>query len=285
MPIVTLKEVLDHADEKRYAVGSFNVINYEGVRGILDAAEETSSPVILAIAQVQLADVDFSSIMNIMVHEASRAAVPVVVHLDHGMDFETVKQAIEFGCSSVMFDGSNLSLEENIGKTLQVVDYAHARNVSVEAEVGEMGSEGSPSCSQDNVGAIDMTDVESAQRFVKETGVDALAVAFGTIHGIMRGKPKLNLALLEELNEKVDTHLVVHGGSGLMPQDYRNMIDRGIRKINYFTYGCRDVASKLRAYMGEHPDALYDELSFFAKRAFKEVFTDVMGVFGSSGEA
>ncbi|NMB26348.1 MAG: class II fructose-bisphosphate aldolase [Firmicutes bacterium] len=284
MAIVTLKEILDRADAGKYAVGSFNVINYESVRGILDAAEATRSPVILAIAQVQLADVDFSSIMNIIVHEAKRATVPVAVHLDHGLDFETVKQAIELGCSSVMFDGSTLSLEENIRQTRAVVEYAHARNVSVEGEVGEMGVEGTSECSEDDV-VIDMTDVASAKRFVDETGVDALAVAFGTVHGIMRSEPDLNLGLLAELHRSLNTHLVVHGGSGLVFEDYRNMIERGIRKINYFSYGYRDVARKLGAYMAEHPHALYDQLSYFSKGAFKEVFSEVMEAFGSTGEA
>ncbi|NLK09279.1 MAG: class II fructose-bisphosphate aldolase [Firmicutes bacterium] len=278
MAIVTLKEILDSAEAGKYAVGSFNVINYESVRGILDAAQLVRSPVILAIAQIQLDDVDFASIMNIMVHEAEKASVPVAVHLDHGLDFRTIQEAVRLGCSSVMFDGSALPLQENIRLTKQVVDYAHTRNVSVEGEVGEMG--------RGNGGEKpSMTDLEDAKKFVSETGVDALAAAFGTVHGMMRTKPALDLELLKRLHENVDTHLVVHGGSGLVLEDYRRMIERGIRKINYFTYGYRDAARALKTYIEANPDALYDELSFFIQEAFKEIFTGVMEAFGSAGQA
>ena len=279
MAIVNLQEVLALAEKGKYAVGSFNVVNYESVKGILAGAEEINSPVILAIAQVQLEEVDFSSIMNILAHEAKRATVPVAIHFDHGMDFSTIRQAIKLGCSSVMFDGSQLPLDENIRQTKEVVAYAHARNVSVEGEVGMMGREGGGTQS---TAELQLTDPASAERFVKETGVDALAIAFGTVHGMMKTEPRLDLELLSCIYDRVSIPLVVHGGSGLVDEDYRNMIARGIRKINYFTDGYRDVATCLGKYMVEHPHTLYDELSFYTTNAFKKVFREIMETFGSA---
>jgi len=281
MSIVNLKEILIEAEKGDYAVGCYNVINYESVRGILDAAEETSSPIILGIAQVQLKDVDFSSIMNILVHECSRAKIPVAIHLDHGLDFGTIKKSIDLGCTSVMYDGSLLPLEENIKITKEIISYAHARNVSVETEVGEMGAEND---SADNHQKVNITNVMDAQEFFKQTGVDALAVSFGTVHGITKETPTLNLSLLEELNNKVDTYLVMHGGSGLTAEEYKNVIKRGIRKINYFSYGYQAVANKIRKFIEENPTALYDEISYFSIEAFKEVFGEVMEMFGSAGK-
>ncbi len=281
MTIVNLKELLSEADKENYAVGCHNVINYESVRGILGAAEEVCSPIIIGIAQVQLKDVDFSSIMNIIVHEASRTVVPVTVHLDHGLDFETIKRAINLGCSSVMFDGSLLPLEENIEKTREIVAYAHRHDVSVEAEVGEMGVEESDVSFHKE---IHMTDVSSAVKFQEETNVDALAVSFGTVHGITREHPDINLDLLERLNAGVNSKLVMHGGSGLSVQAYSNVIERGIRKINYFSYGYQAVASKVRAFLAENSDLLYDQISYYSIQAFKEVFADVMQTFGSAGK-
>ncbi|RAO98639.1 hypothetical protein PW5551_08500 [Petrotoga sp. 9PW.55.5.1] len=281
MAIVNLREVLTDANKRNYAVGCFNTINYESVRGVLEAAEETRSPVIIGIAESQLVDVDLFSIMNIMTYEAKRFSIPIVIHLDHGTTFETIRRAIELGCSSVMYDGSSLPLEENIKNTKKIVEYAASLNVFVEAEVGEMGSE----TKEISLERAEETDLLLALEFVKHVTVDALAVSFGTRHGITSETPKLNIKLLEEIHKKLNIPLVMHGGSGLRQEDYKCVIKNGIRKINYFSYGYLEVANKIRNLINKSPSILYDKISYFSKEAFKEVYKEVMKMFECAGKA
>jgi len=280
MAIVNLKEVLGDASKKNYAVGCFNTINYESVKGILEAAEEIRSPVIVGIAESQLLNVDLHSIMNILTFEAKRYSIPVVIHLDHGTSFNIIKKAIELGCSSVMYDGSNLPLEKNIENTKKIISYARPLNVSVEGEVGIMRTGNNEIANGENA----KTDLKMAEEFLIQTQVDALAVSFGTVHGIMKKAPKLDLSLLEELQAKIKVPLVMHGGSGLGANDYQDVIKRGIRKINYFSYGYLAVANKIRALLKEKSNILYDEITYFSVNAFKEVFEEVMKMFGSAGK-
>ena len=283
MGIVSMREMLAQAERGGYAVGFHNVVDSVSLIGILRAAEDLHAPIMVGIAQVQCKDVDFKTIMNILVHECSRVSVPVAVHLDHGLDSPTVREAIELGCTSVMFDGSRYPLEENIERTKAVVEYAHERGVSVEGEFGEMGNE--TTLAAGHGANVHFTDITGAKRFVTETGVDALAVSFGSVHGIHDNRPSLNLHLLEQIDAAVSVPLVMHGGSGHDRQTYRQVIARGIRKINYVSYGYRDVAEKLREYLDTHPQALYDEISYAATRAFTEVFKEVIISFKSDGKA
>jgi len=284
MAVVNLKEILKDAEEKKYAVGCFNVINYDSVKGILLAAEKMRSPVILGIAEIQLEDVRFESIMNILKFECKKVDVPVAIHLDHGLHRDIIDQAISLGCSSVMYDGSTLPLEENIRETQKVVKLARLKGVSVEAEVGKMTTEENASQELEQKAiSTTYTNVDEAKKFVEQTDVDALAVSFGTVHGILSAKPVLDLNLLNELNKQISTPLVMHGGSGLDSTDYEQVIERGIRKINYFSYGYQVVANKVVDYVQKN-DVLYDEISYFTINAFTEIFSEIMRQFKSSGK-
>jgi len=210
--------------------------------------------------------------------------VPVAIHLDHGLHRDIIDQAISLGCSSVMYDGSTLPLEENIRETQKVVKLARLKGVSVEAEVGKMTTEENASQELEQKAiSTTYTNVDEAKKFVEQTDVDALAVSFGTVHGILSAKPVLDLNLLNELNKQISTPLVMHGGSGLDSTDYEQVIERGIRKINYFSYGYQVVANKVVDYVQKN-DVLYDEISYFTINAFTEIFSEIMRQFKSSGK-
>jgi len=284
MAVINLKEILKDAEEKKYAVGCFNVVNYDSVKGILLAAEKMRSPVILGIAEVQLKNVCFESIMNILKFECKKVDVPVAIHLDHGLHRDIIDQAISLGCSSIMYDGSTLPLEENIRETQKVVKLARLKGVSVEAEVGKMTTEENASQELEQKAiSTTYTNVDEAKKFVEQTDVDALAVSFGTVHGILSAKPVLDLNLLNELNKQISVPLVMHGGSGLDSTDYEQVIERGIRKINYFSYGYQVVANKVVDYVQKN-DVLYDEISYFTIKTFTEVFSKIMAQFKSAGK-
>ncbi|SMB90919.1 fructose-bisphosphate aldolase, class II [Thermanaeromonas toyohensis ToBE] len=234
MPIVTLKEILQDAFQNRYAVGAFNVINVEMLDAILSAAIEEQAPIILAYAPIHKQYISLETIAPLMLKAAREAPVPVAVHLDHGQEFADLIKAMHYGFTSVMFDGSTLPYEENVYRTQEIVKIARVLGVSVEAELGHVGgAEGGAGGIEDPAACY--TDVEQAADFVARTGIDALAVAIGTVHGIYRFPPKLDFARLKAIKERVNIPLVLHGGSGLSEEDFRQCIARGIAKINIFT--------------------------------------------------
>ncbi|MDC7245312.1 MAG: class II fructose-bisphosphate aldolase [Sphaerochaetaceae bacterium] len=281
MSIASMKSLLKKAEEGNYAVGFHNVIDSVSLTGILNAAQEKHAPIMVGIAQVQCEKfVDFDSIMNLLVHECEKASVPVGIHLDHGLDIEMIRKAIDLGCSSVMIDASGYSLAQNIKITQKVVELAHANGVSVEAEFGQMNDEISEEAQE-----TCFTDVEGAIKFVQATDIDALAVSFGSVHGIHDTVPALNLTLLEHLHKDIPVPLVMHGGSGHDRRTYHQVIDRGIRKINYVSYGYQRVAAKVREYLMNNPYTVYDNISYLAIDAFKEVFGEVVTSFRSEGKA
>ena len=245
--LVTLESILKIAEAKKIAVGSFNATDSASQEAILRAAEELGQPVILMHAQVheEMGLCRMEDVAPMMLDAADRASVPVCVHLDHGTDLDYVARGLKLGFTSVMYDGSNLSAEENTANTATAVELAAAYGASVEAEIGSMGArEGGG----DESAESHYTDPEAALRFVTETGIDALACAFGTVHGLYRAAPKLDFARVEKIRSLVSVPLVMHGGSGVSDEDYRRVIDCGIRKINYYTYmakaGAEAVAGK-----------------------------------------
>ena len=243
MPIVTLKEILADAHKQHYGVGMFDVHNLEMTNAVIQAAEELRSPVIIALAEVHADTVrTLEDISNIMVYAAKRAKVPVCVHLDHGGHLETCIRVMHYGFSSVMFDGSMLPYEENIRRTAEVVRMASIFGASVEAELGHVG--GAEGGGEDGH-QVAYTDPEQAQDFVKQTGVDALAVSIGTAHGVYKEKPKLDLNRLRAIRAKVDVPLVLHGGSGLSDLDFRNCIQGGIAKVNIYTELVQRAVSRI----------------------------------------
>ena len=242
--LVTLKELLDQAKIEHKAVGAFNGTTLEAIRCIIQAAEELNCPVILQHAQSHDDIIDLEEIGPIMKYYAERAKVPVALHLDHGSSFERCVQALRLGVTTVMYDASAKSLEENAEETKEIVKIAHAVGASVEAELGHIFTsevvhgEGGSADSKDDYDDLDdiYTDPEVAKKFVELTGVDCLAVAFGTTHGVYLTEPKLDLPRVARIREAANVPLVMHGGSGVSDEDYAVAIENGICKVNYYTY-------------------------------------------------
>ncbi len=242
MPIVTLKKLIDNASEKKIAVGAFSVGNMEMILGAIRAAEELNTPIIIQIAEVRLPTSPLKIIGPMMVAAAKNSKVDVCVHLDHGLNYETVETALEIGFSSVMLDGSLLPFEENIELTKKVVSKAKEYGASVEAELGVVGgNEG-----DGKAHSIQCTNPDDAKTFCEETGIDALAVAIGNAHGHYKVQPELRLDVLNEIKNICSTPLVLHGGTGITPEIFQECIKTGIRKVNIATASFDAVAKASR---------------------------------------
>lgn len=229
----TLKDVTQQAEELNFTIGAFNTHNLEMLPDMLRAAKEMGAPIIIQTSIDTARYIGFKVLVNVMKAIADEEMVDAVLHLDHARDFDDIKEAIDSGFTSVMYDGSHLPFKENILKTKAVVKYAHARGVSVEGELGTIGGteEGIHVAEDDKV----YTRPEDAVEFVRETGIDALAIAIGTNHGQFKSKTEVNIPLLKEINAVVDVPLVIHGGTGVREEDYAELIDNGIRKFNVGT--------------------------------------------------
>lgn len=246
MALVTMKELLDQAKKEHRGVGAFSVGNMEMVKGAIQAAEELQTPVILQIAEVRLKHSPLHLMGPMMVQAAKEAKVDVAVHLDHGLTIETVQKALELGFTSVMFDSSTYSFEENILRTKEVVELAAKYGATVEAELGLVG--GSEDGSSDH--GIRCTNPEDAKVFCERTGVDALAVAIGNAHGNYPVAPKLAFDVLEKIHEETSgLPLVLHGGSGITDEDFRRAISLGIVKVNIATASFNHLTEKVASYM------------------------------------
>ena len=274
--LVNLKEILQIAEKRKCAIGAFNTPNMTTLKAVIAAAEERGEPVIIMHAQVheEMGLCTMEEIVPLMVFFAKRAKVPVCVHLDHGEDLNYVKRGLELGCSSVMYDGSALGEEENAANTRIAVEYAKAFGASVEAEVGSMGSRESSSAGEQDESIY--TDPETAASFVRETGIDALACAFGTVHGVYLREPKLDFDRLAKIKELVNVPLVMHGGSGVSAADYKKVIALGIRKINYYTYMSKAGAN---AVVALEDKTFFHDIELAAQRGIKEDVATAMAVF------
>lgn len=258
MSLVTMQELLDDAEQNGRAVGAFSVGNMEMVMGAVRAAEELRTPIILQIAEVRLPNSPLHLMGPMMLAAAKNASVDIAVHLDHGLRPETVHKALELGFTSVMFDGSQLPLQENIDIVKNVVNLAGDYGATVEAELGVVGgNEGEGKAHQ-----ILCTDPDDAVRFCDETGVDALAVAIGNAHGNYPRLPELRFDVLEAIHKAVSVPLVLHGGTGITPEMFRKCIALGVRKINIATASFDALARSAKAYCDEKDGAPnYFELS------------------------
>lgn len=232
--LANLNDVLFKAQKEHYAVGLFNTTDTDMLEAVIGAAEEMNSPVIIGTAQVLLPYGELKLLAPSLRAAAERASVPVVLHFDHGTTFDRCMEALQLGFTSIMFDGSAGDPEQNIRETAEVVRIAHAMGVTVEGEIGHVGQ----ADAGDGLTADMYTTPEEAVAFVKATGVDALAVAIGTAHGVYKTKPRLDIERLRQIREALDTPLVLHGGSGLTDDDFRNTIAGGIAKVNIFTDLC-----------------------------------------------
>ncbi|MCV3298876.1 ketose 1,6-bisphosphate aldolase [Pantoea ananatis] len=286
MALISLAQGLAHAQKQGYALGAFNVLDTHFLRALFAAAEQQRSPFIINIAEVHFKYVTLDQLVEAIKFEAAKHAIPVVLNLDHGLHFEAVMQAIRLGFTSVMFDGSTLSYEENIRQTREVVKAAHAVGVSVEAELGAVGG--------DEGGALfgeadseKFTDPLLAAEFVRETGIDTLAVAIGNAHGKYKGEPKLDFDRLAAIREQTGVPLVLHGGSGISDADFRRAISLGIHKINFYTgmsQAALDAVERSLASRNTRYDE-FAELLMAVENAICETVMQQMKIFGSVGQA
>ncbi|HJD16082.1 MAG TPA: class II fructose-bisphosphate aldolase [Candidatus Enterococcus stercoripullorum] len=231
--LVTSEELFRLAEEGKFAIPATNFIDLDSARTYVDTAEDLKLPLILAFAQQHEKFIRLEEAALIGKYLAEKSSMPVVLHLDHGQDFDFIKRAISLGFSSVMIDASKDTLEENIRKTKEVVEYAHQHGVVVEAEIGHVGS--NQSYEDKNETASIYTEVADAKYFAEQTGIDSLAVSIGTAHGLYKGTPKLNFERLFDIYQAVDIPLVLHGGSSSGDANLTKCVDNGIRKINIFT--------------------------------------------------
>jgi fructose-bisphosphate aldolase class II len=282
MALVNMTELLKSARREGYAVGNFDALNVEMVKGIIAAGEELRSPVIIAYGEVFGSLIPVEDFAQVVVSAAQRASIPVVLHLDHANNFSIIYKALKHGFTSVMVDTSDKPIEENIAATQKLVEIAHAFGASTEAELGHVGGLEGQYESED-YGECAYTVVDEAKRFVAETGVDALAVAIGTVHGVYKSEPKLNLQRLAELKAAVDVPFVLHGGSGLSDDDLRACVKLGVSKLNIFT----DLTLAAMEQNKADADAVlsYLDKCLRVSDAVKQVAMDRIRVFGSAGKA
>ena len=277
--LVNLIDVLKKAQAEHYGVGLFNTTDTDMLEAAISAAQELNSPIIIGTAEVLLPNGELKLIAPSIIAAAKRAKVPVVVHYDHGLTFDRCMEALQLGFSSIMFDGSLGDTEENLKQTAEIVKIAHSFGASVEGEIGHVGEAAT------NDGAVtDMyTTPEEAKVFVEATGVDALAVAIGTAHGAYKTKPQLDIERLKEIRATIDTPLVLHGGSGLSDDDFRNTVREGIAKVNIFTDLC--VAGTEAMKEGLEKGLSYLEIRNLKVEKIKAVIKNKITLFGSVNKA
>ena len=279
--LVSLKSLMHDAKERHYAVGAFNLLSVEHVRGAIRAAEELRSPIIIQLAEVQFPCAPMELLAPVYLEAARRASVTVCVHLDHGQSFETCAMAIKLGFNSVMFDGAALPFDENIALTREVSRLAHAVGIDVEAELGKVGDAGAALPD----GADDVfTDPSEAERFIGLTGVEALAIAIGNQHGKYVATTHLNITRLKEISSLTSLPLVLHGGSGTTLEDFKSCIHNGICKINVATALQIAVTSAVSKYVGR-PDAGYIGMKSVIEDATCEEVKRHIRIFESEGRA
>lgn len=284
MPLVPMTELTRQAKREKYAIGQFNMNNLEFAKAIMEAAERERAPFIYGVSEGAMKYMGERYVVALarVAHETSD--IPVVLHLDHGSSFESVMRAIHLGFTSVMFDGSHLPLEENIRITREIVRVAHAMGISVEGELGTIGGVEDDLSVEDEDAHIAKPD--EAIRFYEETGVDALAIAVGTAHGMYKGKPHIRFDVIEAVAQAIPVPIVLHGGSGVPDEDIRLAIEKGVGKINVNTENQVAMTKTIRTILQEKPD-VYDPRKYLgpAMEAMREVVQQKMRLFGSSQKA
>ncbi len=284
MSLVSMKEMLKKAQEGKYAVGQFNINNLEWTQAILTAAQEENSPVILGVSEGAAKYMGGYTVVSAMVSslvEAMGITVPVALHLDHGTSFESCKNAIDAGFTSVMIDGSHHSIDENIAMAQEVVAYAETKGASVEAEVGTVGGE------EDGIiGGIQYADAQECLRMVKEGKIDALAAALGSVHGPYDGEPVLGFDEMKEISELTGAPIVLHGGSGIPTHQIKKAIELGHAKINVNTECQLAWTAAVREVIATN-DSVYDPRKIIGpgKEAIVASVKEKIQEFGSNGQA
>lgn len=282
--LVSMKEMLQNAKDNNYAIGQFSMNNFQWVQATLKSAEKANSPVIIGSSD---SIVDYLGGFNLIVATVKNMikemniTVPVVLHLDHAQTVSRCKEAVDAGYSSVMFDGSKLPLEQNIALTKEVVEYAQPKGVSVEAEIGSVGG------NEDGlIGEVIYADPQECLRLVKETQVDVLAAALGSVHGPYKGEPKLGFAEMEEISNLIDIPLALHGGSGIPEDQIKKSIRLGHAKVNVNTECSQAWAQTIREILTNDQDLYNPKLILEpALEAISNVVSDQIELFGSSNKA
>ena len=274
--LVNLKEILKYAEDNNCAIGMFNATGLDSIKAIIEAAEELNTPVILAHAEVHNIYNDISLIGPIMLEAAKRAKVKVCVHLDHGTSLEMIKKAVEIGFTSIMIDASSLEFKDNIKLTKKVVSMCHPLNISVEGEIGRIKSLDDTSDNE-----YYYTKASEAEIFVKETGVDALAIAFGTQHGFYKETPELKIDVIKNVKKVVNTPLVMHGGSGLSKKQFKKCIDAGIRKINYYSYMSKAGYDAAKKVIESNKTNYMHDVEYASYKAMKEDLLKTIKIFNN----
>lgn len=279
--LVNLVDILKIAEEKKMAIGAFNTPNTESLWAVLDAAEKLNLPVIIMHAQVHEYAAPLQKIGPLMVDAAKRAKVPVCVHLDHCEDLDYLQQALDIGFTGIMYDGSTLPYAENLANTIKAVAMCKPYGAGVEAELGSLASrEGGEGVAAGPV----YTDPDQAVAFCKTTGVDALAPSFGTAHGIYKSTPVLDLDRVKAIAEKTGLPLVMHGGSGVSPDDYRTGIRNGLRKINYYSYMSNAGTNAAKTLLTTQDVTFYHDVALAAEQAMKADVEKAMRIFAGAQE-
>ena len=281
MPYSNSIDILRTARDNRFAVGAFNVCSLDQTRDLIKLAEGEGSSILITIPGIIEPYLDFGELTTVTRYLGELCTVPVGLHLSHGMDLATVERAVDEGFTSVMFDGSKLPLEENISMTRQAVDIGHNKGVAVEGELGSLGG------SEDL-----MTDPEVAERYVKETNIDILAVAIGNAHGFYKGTPKLDYTRLGKIKDalkfKKDIFLTLHGGTGIPDDDMKKAISGGITKICIYTEMCNESKENAMDYLARNPEYAgnFDlpELFKIIAAGSSKITKQFMDIFGSSGK-
>jgi fructose-bisphosphate aldolase, class II len=280
--LVPMSVLLEHAKEEKYAVGSFDVPNLETATAVLEAAQENRSPVIVAVPESFFPFQQFEVFVSAIRALAEPLDIPVALILDHGRSFNSCMRAIKAGMTTVMFDGSSLPFDENMAITKDVVKAAHAVGITVEAEVGHVAPNG---LSAEEI-AKTLTAPDKAAEFVRETGVDCLAVAVGTIHGKYKGEPRIRFDLLKQIRDLTNIPLVLHGGSSTGEENLLKAISLGICKINIYTDMAVQAKESVRSLLEEDdPKTRINDLLLATKKSFGEVAGSYMRLFGSAGKA
>ncbi|MBE5743553.1 MAG: class II fructose-bisphosphate aldolase [Clostridiales bacterium] len=279
--LVNLKEILKIAEQEKKAIGMFNATGFDSLQAIISAAEELNEPVIIAHAEVHNVYNDVSMVAPAMVAMASNAKVPVCVHFDHGVSLDMIYKALRLGFTSVMIDASSLPYEENLKVTKSVTEIAHSMGVSVEAELGRLIKSEAGSKESALVGKPEdfYTRPDQAKEFSEQTGIDALAIAFGTSHGFYTAQPKLDFDVIKNCAKETGLPLVMHGGSGVSAEGYKTAIENGIRKINYYSYMSKAGYLAAKKVIEDGSTNYLHDVAFSAMQAMKEDVKKAIKVF------
>lgn len=279
--LISTKEIIRYADEKKIAIGAFNISGFDCLRAVIQAAEKAQSPVIIEFAQGHQEEgvISLSSIGPLMIMAAKESSVPIAVHLDHSVNLSFIKEALDYGFTSIMYDGSALSYEDNVANTRLAVELATQYNASIEAELGVMAGitlNNEKIIENRHLSNDQYTDPILAKDFVNKTKIDYLACSFGTVHGQYLTKPKLDFKRLKQIYDSVHIPIVMHGGSGISSKDYHEAIKYGVRKINYYTYMALAGAKAIQTNRFNY----YHEYVLSATKAMEENVFNAIQIFG-----